>query len=146
MGRRLQWREPSQNRGARWSDRISRWSPDGNRIRFTSLAWDTYAQTMRLRPAIFSRMPSGVVTGRSWPSRIMTAVRAGCLTWSSLVARESIRHFDVQTRQTETIVSLKNYRITGNHLTSLGLLPDDSPLILKDAGSQELYALEWATE
>jgi len=58
---------------------------------------------------------------------------------------ESIRRFDVATRSLERLVSLSDYRITGNHLTWLGIAPDDSPLILKDAGSQEIYALEWQT-
>jgi hypothetical protein len=58
---------------------------------------------------------------------------------------ESIRRFDLATRHFEKLVSLRDYRITGSHLAWLGLLPDNSPLILKDAGSQELYALEWNT-
>jgi Tol biopolymer transport system component len=58
---------------------------------------------------------------------------------------ESIRRFDVTKRKLERLVSLSDYRITGNHLTWLGITPDDSPLILKDAGSQEIYALEWQT-
>jgi hypothetical protein len=58
---------------------------------------------------------------------------------------ESIRRFDVTTHKFEEVVSLRDYRITGNHLTWLGLAPDNSPVILKDVGSQEIYALEWQT-
>jgi Tol biopolymer transport system component/DNA-binding winged helix-turn-helix (wHTH) protein len=58
---------------------------------------------------------------------------------------ESIRRFDVTTRKFEGVVSLRDYRITGNHLAWLGITPDDSPVILKDAGSQEIYALDWQT-
>jgi hypothetical protein len=59
---------------------------------------------------------------------------------------ESIRRFDLASRKFETLVSLKDYRITGNNLAWLGLMPDGSPLILKDAGSQEIYRLEWQTQ
>jgi hypothetical protein len=59
---------------------------------------------------------------------------------------ESIRRFDVSTGKFVKVVSLKDYRITGNYLAWLGIAPDDSPIVLKDAGSQELYALEWQTQ
>jgi dipeptidyl aminopeptidase/acylaminoacyl peptidase len=58
---------------------------------------------------------------------------------------ESIRRFDVSTGKFQAVASLKDYRITGNYLTWLGISPDNSPIILRDAGSQEVYALEWQT-
>jgi hypothetical protein len=43
----------------------------------------------------------------------------------------------------EKIVSLKGIRLTiGEVGTWCGLGPDDSPLILRDVGSQEIYALD----
>ena len=43
----------------------------------------------------------------------------------------------------EKLLSLKNVRFAdaGNNWT--GLAPDDSPLLLRDVGSQEIYALDW---
>jgi len=43
----------------------------------------------------------------------------------------------------EKVVSLKEMRLTiGDFGTWCGLAPDDSPLILRDVGSQEIYALD----
>jgi Tol biopolymer transport system component len=43
----------------------------------------------------------------------------------------------------ERIVSLKGIRLTiGDDGTWCGLAPDDSPLVLRDVGSQEIYALD----
>lgn len=43
----------------------------------------------------------------------------------------------------EKIVSLKGLRLTiGDFGTWCGLAPDDSPLVLRDVGSQEIYALD----
>ena len=44
----------------------------------------------------------------------------------------------------EHLVSLKNIRRTsGNYVAWSGLAPDDSPLVLRDIGTQEIYALDW---
>jgi Tol biopolymer transport system component len=43
----------------------------------------------------------------------------------------------------EKIVSLKGVRLTiGSEGTWCGLAPDDSPLVLRDVGTQEIYALD----
>ena len=42
----------------------------------------------------------------------------------------------------EKIVTLKNLRLTGT-FTWTGLAADDSPLVLRDVGTQEIYALDW---
>jgi Tol biopolymer transport system component len=43
----------------------------------------------------------------------------------------------------EDVASLKNMRQTGFFGPWSGLAPDDSPMLLRDAGTQELYALDW---
>jgi Tol biopolymer transport system component/predicted Ser/Thr protein kinase len=49
----------------------------------------------------------------------------------------------VSDHKLEKIVSLKGIRLTiGTFGTWCGLAPDDSPLILRDVGSQEIYALD----
>jgi hypothetical protein len=51
---------------------------------------------------------------------------------------EAIHRFDVETRRSQKIVSLKDYRVAG-----FGVSHDGSPLVLNDVGIQEIYALEW---
>jgi Tol biopolymer transport system component len=42
----------------------------------------------------------------------------------------------------QRLVSLKGLRLTGA-LQWTGLAPDDSPLVLRDVGTQEIYAFDW---
>ncbi len=49
----------------------------------------------------------------------------------------------LEDRKLEKIISLKDIRRTGNLGPWVGLTPDDSPLILRDIGVQEIYALDW---
>jgi hypothetical protein len=49
----------------------------------------------------------------------------------------------ISDRKLDKIVSLKGVRLTiGEVGTWCGLGPDDSPLVLRDVGSQEIYALD----
>jgi hypothetical protein len=43
----------------------------------------------------------------------------------------------------ERVADLKNFRTTGRWDSSLALAPHDSPLLLRDAGTQEVCALDW---
>ena len=43
----------------------------------------------------------------------------------------------------ERVADLKDLPITGYYGFWLGLALDDSPLLLRDTGSQDIYALEW---
>jgi hypothetical protein len=50
----------------------------------------------------------------------------------------------VRDHKLERIVSLKGIRLTiGVIGTWCGLAPDDSPLVLRDIGTQEIYALDF---
>ena len=46
-------------------------------------------------------------------------------------------------RKIERVADLKNFRETGFYNVWLSLAPDDSPLLLRDTGTQEIYALDW---
>src|SRR5689334_4538014 len=43
----------------------------------------------------------------------------------------------------ERIVDLKNIRLTGRFGVSLSLTPDDQPILIRNAGTHEIYALYW---
>ena len=52
----------------------------------------------------------------------------------------------IDDRKTERLASLKNFRLArGGFGAWVGWFPDDSPLVLRDIGSQDIYALEWQT-
>ncbi len=46
-------------------------------------------------------------------------------------------------RKIEQSASLKELRLIGRVGVWMGLAPDDSPLLLRDVGSQDSYAPEW---
>jgi len=43
----------------------------------------------------------------------------------------------------ERVADLKNFRQAGFYHDWLSLAPDDSPVLLRDTGTQEIYALDW---
>jgi hypothetical protein len=50
----------------------------------------------------------------------------------------------ISDHKSEHVTSLKNFRRAfGDTYWWTGLTPDDSPLVLRDAGTQEIYALDW---
>ena len=49
----------------------------------------------------------------------------------------------VSDRKLDQIVDMKDFIPTGFLNVWLGLDPDDSPLMLRDAGTQDVYSLDW---
>jgi hypothetical protein len=43
----------------------------------------------------------------------------------------------------EEVASLKDLQLTGVYNFWLGLTPDDSPLVTKDAGTEEVVSMNW---
>ncbi|HEY3971389.1 MAG TPA: protein kinase [Candidatus Sulfotelmatobacter sp.] len=48
--------------------------------------------------------------------------------------------------KTELVADLKSLATTGRYGGSLALTPDDSPLLLRDTGTQDVYSVDWETE
>jgi hypothetical protein len=46
-------------------------------------------------------------------------------------------------RRTEQVIALEGFKTTGRYRGALALTPDDSPLLLREAGTQDVYALDW---
>lgn len=46
-------------------------------------------------------------------------------------------------RKLERVADLKNLRQAGQFLFDLSMAPDDSPLLTRETGTQEIYALDW---
>jgi hypothetical protein len=58
----------------------------------------------------------------------------------------SVMRVRIRDRKIERVADLKNFRQTGFYSVGLSLAPDDSPLLLRDTGTQEIYALDWQTQ
>jgi serine/threonine protein kinase/Tol biopolymer transport system component len=55
----------------------------------------------------------------------------------------SVMRIHIRDRKVERVADLRNLRHTGFFSLWFGLAPDDSPLLLRDTGTQEVYALDW---
>jgi serine/threonine protein kinase/Tol biopolymer transport system component len=58
----------------------------------------------------------------------------------------SVMRIRIRNRKIEPVADLKNVPQTGFYNVWLGLAPDDSPLLLRNTGTQEIYALDWQTQ
>jgi len=58
-------------------------------------------------------------------------------------SQPSVMRIRIRDRRLERVADLKNFRQTGYWSFWLGLAPDDSPLLLRDIGTKEIYALDW---
>jgi len=115
----------------------ARWSPDGRYL--AALRFD-FQKLMLLDVAAgrWEVLASGVLHFANWSSdgQYLYFER-----WQPGVGANRIRLRD---RREETIGSLKQFRRTlGPEACWSGLTPDDALLVLRDLGSQEIYALEW---
>ncbi len=115
----------------------ARWSPDGRYL--VALSVDS----SRLALFDFStRKWEEVVQGAyfSWPSwshdgRYVYFLQGG---------RESaVLRFRAADRKVESLVDLKNIPSVGFYGTSLTLTPDDQPVMTRDNGTEEIFALDW---
>lgn len=58
----------------------------------------------------------------------------------------SVMRVRIRDRRIERVADLRTFRQTGFYTVWLGMAPDDSPLLLRDTGSQEIYALDWQAQ
>jgi hypothetical protein len=58
----------------------------------------------------------------------------------------SVMRIRIRDRKVERVADLKNFRQAGYWGVWLGLAPDDSPLLLRDTGTQEIYSLDWQAQ
>ncbi len=115
-----------------------RWSPDGRYISAFSgdsrrlLLFDSRTQK-------WSELASGSL---------------GWLNWShdgqyvyvlDYQGRNAVVRIRISDRQTQQVADLKNFATTGRYGTCLALAPDDSLLLLRDTGTQDVYSVDWET-
>ena len=79
-------------------------------------------------------------------------VRAGFPRWSRdgqyvyflrWLDKPAVLRVRIADRKVEQVTDLTNLPTTGNIGPWFGLGPDDSLLLLKDIGTQDIYALDW---
>jgi eukaryotic-like serine/threonine-protein kinase len=76
----------------------------------------------------------------------------GWLNWShdgaylyvlDFARKGAVIRIRISDHKIEKVADLKGFVLTGQYGGSLALSPDDSPLLLQDAGTQDVYSLDW---
>jgi Tol biopolymer transport system component len=113
-----------------------RWSPDGKSIAAMSsdsstlLLFDVATQK-------WTTLAHGTFGWINW-SRDGQSIYFLDFTGNGSVSRVLVRD-----HTTERVADLANFITTGQYGGSLALTPDGSPLLLRDRGTQDVYALDW---
>jgi Tol biopolymer transport system component/predicted Ser/Thr protein kinase len=113
-----------------------RWSPDGRYI----LAMPVNSLSMVLFDFQTEKWSEIMKGSGGFPNWSADGRYVYFLRWPENPAVLRVRASD---RKVERVADLKNLRITGYFNIWLGVTPDDSPLLLRDTGSQDIYALDW---
>jgi serine/threonine protein kinase/Tol biopolymer transport system component len=112
------------------------WSPDGRYI--AALPRDT------LSVVLFD------FRSRKWSQ--LTRAPLGFPNWSAdgkyiyflrVPDNPAVLRVRISDRRVQQVASLKGFPITGYWGFFLALTPDDSPLLLRDTGTQEVYSVDW---
>jgi len=114
-----------------------RWSPDGTRL--AALSMDS------TRLAVFD------FASAQW-REMAKGVQLGFPTWShdsrhvfylQITVNPAVMRVGVPAGKPERVVDLKDIHTTGFYGLSLSLTPGDQPIVVRDNGSQEIFALDW---
>ena len=115
-----------------------RWSPDGRHVSAfsgdskTLLMFDF--QTQKWTP-----LASGSLSWLNWSH---DGQYVYVLDYSGKTA---ILRIHVSDHKAEQVADLKNMATAGHYGAALALAPDDSPLLLRDTGSQDVYSVDFET-
>jgi eukaryotic-like serine/threonine-protein kinase len=113
-----------------------RWSPDGKYI--VAITSDsTRLMLFDVQTQTWTELAKGSMGWLNW-SKDSQYVYVLDFTGAGAVLRTRIAD-----HKTEQVADLKNVVITGRFGGGLSLAPDGSPLLLRDTGTQDIYALDW---
>ena len=111
-----------------------RWSPNGRYI--VARAFGPHRLVLfDFQTQLWTELAQGGDSTECWSK---DGVYVYDLLGSPISAVVRIRISD---HKSEQVVDLKNFTIAGVHW--LALAPDDSPVLLRDTGTQDVYALDW---
>lgn len=116
-----------------------RWSPDGRYI--PALSGDEKILSMfDLQTQKWVQLMTGTISWLNWSKDgKYLIVYDGKPTSTSA----GVRQVRLSDHKVEQIVDLKNFATTGHYGFSMTAAPDDSPLLLRDSGTYDVYSLDW---
>ena len=113
-----------------------RWSPDGKYI-FAISSDSTRLMLFDVQSQTWSELAKGSM---GWLNLSKDGQYIYVLDFTGAGAVLRVRVAD---HKIERVADLRNLVITGRFGGGLSLAPDDSPLLLRDTGTQDIYALDW---
>jgi serine/threonine protein kinase/Tol biopolymer transport system component len=113
-----------------------RWSPDGRYIS----AFSADSRKLLLFDSQLKKWTELATGSLSWLNWSHNGQYVYLLDYRGKNAVIRIRISD---HTTEQVADLKNFATAGRYGGSLALAPDDSPLQLRDTGSQDVYSVDW---
>lgn len=112
-----------------------RWSPDGQHL--AALTGDSNTlMVFDFATQQWSPITRGTLGWLNWS-------QDGRSIYFVDFAGDAVSRVDLADHKVERVADLKDFVSTGQFGGSLTLAPDDSPLLLRDRGTQDVYALDW---
>jgi eukaryotic-like serine/threonine-protein kinase len=113
-----------------------RWSPDGRYIS----AFSADSKTLLLfdmQTQKWSELAQGSLSWLNWShdSKYVYVL--------DFRNRDAVVRIRVSDHKVEPVVDLRNFITAGRYGGWLALAPDDSPLLLRDTGAQDVYSVDW---
>ncbi len=113
-----------------------RWSPHGNHL----LAFSADSQTLLLYDFATQKWTPLATGSLGWLCWSHDGQYVYVLDFS---AKDAIVRIHVSDCKVEPVADLSNLITAGRYGAALALAPDDSPLMLRDTGSQDVYSVDW---
>jgi Tol biopolymer transport system component len=113
-----------------------RWSPDGRYISAFS-ADSIKLMLFDLQNQKWTELANGSLSWLNWShdgQYVYVLDNRG---------KNAVVRIRVSDHKTEQVVDLKSLAATGRYGACLSLAPDDSPLLLRDTGTQDVYSVDW---
>jgi Tol biopolymer transport system component len=108
------------------------WSPDGH---FIGVLSGENPEIYNVETKQWTALPVGPVNAITWSNN------AHFVYFLRTLSDPGVFRASIQTGKVEKVVDLRGYRITGRSIDWFGLDPDDTPLVLHDVGTEDIYAL-----
>ena len=116
-----------------------RWSPDG---RYVS-AFSADSKTLLLfdmQTQKWTELANGSLSWLNWSHESQYVYVL------DFRGKDAVVRIRISDHQPEQVVDLRNFNTVGRYGGWLALTPDDSPLILHDTGTQDVYSVDWQAQ
>ncbi len=113
-----------------------RWSPDGRHI--SAFSGDSKKLMLfDIQTQKWSELANGSLSWLNWSHD------GQYVYLLDFLGKNSVIRIRISDHKAEQVADLKNFPATGRYGAALALTPDDQPLLLRDAGSQDVYSVDW---